>query len=471
MQNVKYGNLDFKEAIAFFRAKLNVPTERWNDIWRTGHNSGFMVAGALKDNLLNDFRQSLDRAIAEGKSLTWFKREFKTIVNRHGWDYTGSADWRSDIIYQTNMRQSYNAGRYAQLQHFDYWEYQHGDSISPRLHHLKWHGTVLAKDDPWWQTHMPQNGWGCKCKVRGRSQQALNRMGKKVTPTPNDGTYQWVDKVTGETFDIPKGIDPGFDYAPSKSAQLARQQQARAKAVEPYQPPKRTVPTAFSTIKGVNVHGLNQTLVDLAATDSAAQVALLESYFTRHNTQTIFIKQSEMSWGNKASLMIQADIADYLNMDINRARSAYITRKVSRTNGFTFKDSNHVVVKSKASVHLSALNIATLKQAAAEVVSQRISSDNLADLMWSLSNNSLKQSGEAARVFTTWLHEIGHQVHFKAGTPDLTKYGTVSKYGFTNHKEHFAEWFTAWVLAPEKVKEYSQELYTLIKEAVKGTGK
>ena len=173
-----------------------------------------MVAGALKDNLLNDFRQAVDLAIAEGKSLTWFKREFKHIVNRHGWDYTGSADWRSDIIYQTNMRQSYNAGRYEQLQHFDYWEYQHGDSITPRPHHLSWHGTVLPKDHKWWQTHMPQNGWGCKCKVRGRSKQALDRMGKDVTPAPKTETYEWIDKATGETHKIPKGIDPGFDYVP-----------------------------------------------------------------------------------------------------------------------------------------------------------------------------------------------------------------------------------------------------------------
>ena len=77
---VRYGSLPFIEAITFFKGKLNVPTERWNDVWQAGHNNAFMVAGAMKDDLLNDFRKAVDMAIAEGKSLTWFKKEFKNMV-------------------------------------------------------------------------------------------------------------------------------------------------------------------------------------------------------------------------------------------------------------------------------------------------------------------------------------------------------------------------------------------------------
>ncbi|MCJ8272920.1 MAG: phage head morphogenesis protein, partial [Psychrosphaera sp.] len=158
---VRYGSLPFIEAITFFKGKLNVPTERWNDVWQAGHNNAFMVAGAMKDDLLNDFRKAVDMAIAEGKSLTWFKKEFKNIVARHGCEHTGKAAWRSKVIYDTNIRQSYNAGRFEQLQHFEFWEYRHGDSLSPRPMHLSWNGLLLAKDDAWWLTHMPQNGWGC----------------------------------------------------------------------------------------------------------------------------------------------------------------------------------------------------------------------------------------------------------------------------------------------------------------------
>ncbi|WDE07284.1 hypothetical protein SG34_010540 [Thalassomonas viridans] len=216
----RYGSLPFAEAIEFFKEKLNVPSERWADIWRDGHNNAFMIAGAMKDDLLNDFRQAVDSAISEGKSLTWFKKEFKNIVAGHGWEHTGKASWRASVIYDTNIRQSYNAGRYEQLQHFEYWQYQHGDSKWPRELHLSWHNLILKKDHPWWQTHFPQNGWGCKCKVRGRSQRYMDRKGLSPGRAPNDGFREWTDKATGEVHQVPKGIDPGFDYAPSPGEQI-----------------------------------------------------------------------------------------------------------------------------------------------------------------------------------------------------------------------------------------------------------
>ncbi len=120
LTSASYGSLPFEQQISFFRNKLNVPTESWTELWRHGHNSGFSVAGAMKDDLLNDFRRSVDAAIADGKSLTWFKKEFNNIVAKHGWEHTGKVSWRAKVIFDTNMRQSYNAGRYEQLQHFEY---------------------------------------------------------------------------------------------------------------------------------------------------------------------------------------------------------------------------------------------------------------------------------------------------------------------------------------------------------------
>ncbi|WP_279488086.1 hypothetical protein [Aeromonas veronii] len=46
---VRYGSLPFAEAIAFFRQKLDMPSERWADVWRDAHNLAFMVAGGHQD--------------------------------------------------------------------------------------------------------------------------------------------------------------------------------------------------------------------------------------------------------------------------------------------------------------------------------------------------------------------------------------------------------------------------------------
>ena len=210
----------FEAQIAFFRRKLNVPTARWNDLWRSQHAHGFMVAGVARADLLGDIRRLVEQAQA-GQSLDAFKREFGRLVDAAGWDPRGGKAWRARVIYDTNVRQAFNAGRYTQLKDPDmiavrpYWMYQHSpESRVPRPLHLAWDKTVLRHDDPWWDTHMPMNGWGCKCRVRALSRRDIEREGLKILERgPDNGTREWIDKVTGEVHAIPNGIDPGFDYS------------------------------------------------------------------------------------------------------------------------------------------------------------------------------------------------------------------------------------------------------------------
>lgn len=213
MPKANYGSLPFKEAIDFFKQKLNLPTETWQDIWQGSHSKAFVVAGAMKHDLLVDLRAAVNGAISDGKSLTWFKKEFNNIAAKHGWKYNGEAGWRAKVIYQTNMRQAHNAGRYQQLQSFEFWQYKHGDSVNPREHHLRWHDTILPKDDPWWSIHFPQNGWGCRCRVIGLREKTMKRRGLNTSQRPSDGTREWLNKSTGEVENIPNGIDAGFDYS------------------------------------------------------------------------------------------------------------------------------------------------------------------------------------------------------------------------------------------------------------------
>ncbi len=158
-------NLPFQEQIDFFRDKVNIPTNRWDDLMRDQHAKGFMVAGANRDGVLSDFRSAVDKAISQGTTLEEFRKDFDKIVATHGWSYNGSRSWRSEIIYDTNVRTSYQAGRYKQMTDPDvlayrpYWEYIRTTSERPRPWHLAWAGTVLPADDPWWATHYPPNGW------------------------------------------------------------------------------------------------------------------------------------------------------------------------------------------------------------------------------------------------------------------------------------------------------------------------
>lgn len=212
-------DLPFTEAIAFFRAKARIPTERWTDVWRTAHARGFMVAGAATDALLEDFQTELTHALEHGTTLATFRASFDEIVTRHGWDHTGTPGWRSEIIYDTNMSMASSAGRYAQLMEpetllaFPYWTYIHSGSRHPRIQHQAWNGLTLRADDSFWQSHYPPNGWRCGCRVSPTSGPDMRRMGKDgPDASPKIETRPWVDKHSGTVHQVPVGIDPGFDY-------------------------------------------------------------------------------------------------------------------------------------------------------------------------------------------------------------------------------------------------------------------
>jgi hypothetical protein len=215
--------LPFKKAIKFFRDKVSIPTEKWNDLFLDAHSKGFMIAGAMKGELIADLRDAVDQTISQGLTLREFRQQWDAIVERHGWSYVGGRNWRTRVVYETNTRQAYNAGRWEQMMDPDvlktrpYLLYKHGDSVHPRPLHLAWDGTVLPADDPWWATHAPQNGWGCKCKVFSVSERDLLRIPNVKRKAAADGYYEWTDKQ-GRTFTIPNGIDPGFQYNPGAAA-------------------------------------------------------------------------------------------------------------------------------------------------------------------------------------------------------------------------------------------------------------
>jgi hypothetical protein len=212
-------DLGFQEQIDFFRAKIKLPTDRWDDIWQAAHDRAFVVAGATKADLLDDLAQAVDKAIATGTTLETFRQDFRKIVADHGWQgWTGEGTpggfaWRTKVIYETNLRTSYAAGREAQLADpglqklMPYRRYVHNDSVlNPRPQHLAWNGLTLPHDHPFWKTHSPPNGWGCRCWVTAA-----------VAPKKGDSTEPpagWDEP--GEDGRLP-GIDRGWGYAPGRS--------------------------------------------------------------------------------------------------------------------------------------------------------------------------------------------------------------------------------------------------------------
>lgn len=223
----------FAEQLDFFRQKLNLPSERWDDIWQAAHDRGFIVAGAQGADLLTDLHTAIAKAIEDGTGIEAFRKDFVQIVNRNGWTgWTGEGSkaghaWRTKVIYQTNMATSYAAGRWQQLNNpelqkaLPYWQYHHNDSVlAPRPLHVSWDGLTLPSDHAFWKTHFPPNGWGCQCRV---------------VPVGKAAYMQAVAAGRGpagtSAADDVAGIDPGFAYAPGAQVDTSLRQMVQDKLI------------------------------------------------------------------------------------------------------------------------------------------------------------------------------------------------------------------------------------------------
>lgn len=183
------------------------------------HARAFVVAGAVKAELVEDLHAAITRALAEGRTLADFRRDFDAIVARHGWRHRGGRDWRSRVIFDTNMRMARAAGRWQQIRSqadkAPWLRYVSVRDARTRPQHAVWHGTVLRVDAPWWHTHYPPNGWRCRCTVQQMSDRDLDRYG--VSPNdeapPVEMEERQINTPEGpRPWKTPAGIDTGFGH-------------------------------------------------------------------------------------------------------------------------------------------------------------------------------------------------------------------------------------------------------------------
>lgn len=223
MAEIRPERLPFRQAIDFFRNKINLPSSSWADIWQQQHGLAFTVAGAQSDALLADFRGALTRAMEAGTGYAQFQQDFVQITERHKWAYQGKPGWRSRVMYDTNITQAYQAGRWQQMWPLrdlrPFLQYVHTSVDHPRLEHQAWDGLILPMTDTFWDTHTPQNGWGCKCQVHSLTAEEAQAAGG-VDRVPE---LEWQEVVVNpqgsqpRVVRTPKGVQAGFGYNPGKA--------------------------------------------------------------------------------------------------------------------------------------------------------------------------------------------------------------------------------------------------------------
>lgn len=208
--------VQFKEAISYLKGKLPEATLKWDDLAGPVHGPVFAVAGATKADLLRDLQGSLVDTLAKGQTITAFRKDFDRAVQAHGWTYRGKRGWRTSVIFDNNMRSAHMAGRWKQLQENKdrrpYLQYRTAGDSRVRPQHRQWNGLIFHIDDPFWQTHYPPCGWGCRCTVRAYSAAEMEDKGLQVSPPFEIKTRNVVNRDGEITDQVPVGIDPGWDH-------------------------------------------------------------------------------------------------------------------------------------------------------------------------------------------------------------------------------------------------------------------
>ena len=255
----------YKEAVDYFRQKINLPTKRWNDIEGAMHTRAFVVAGAMREDILCDFRKAVESAIENGDSLQDFRDSFYKIANK--WrESDPSFDekmqkpkygaWRSKVIYQTNMLTAAAAAQERQARAmpdvFTHAKYVCMMLPTSREQHQKWNGIVLPVKDPWWEKHSPPNGFGCLCEKEFISKYEIDNGLEKETKDRKNIKPKSTESI-GENWDYSIGDADmgkvGLFHKP-KSWQIAHQKGLWESSKEPYpqnapvfEAPKRTPQT------------------------------------------------------------------------------------------------------------------------------------------------------------------------------------------------------------------------------------
>jgi SPP1 gp7 family putative phage head morphogenesis protein len=226
-----------KQALEFFRGKGYQVGFAWQDVWQQEHDAAFTVAKMMSLDLLRDTRAAVDKALAEGQSFEQFREGIEGRLVQAGW--WGKAEMKDPVtgemktvqlgsprrlrtIFRTNLQTAYAAGHWQEIQDTKasapYLMYDAVDDDRVRDEHAAWDGTILPADDPWWNAHMPPNGWNCRCGVvqlsEAQAKEAGYEPGDKAPPAK---LREYTNPRSGEVSMVPEGVDPGWAYNPGAS--------------------------------------------------------------------------------------------------------------------------------------------------------------------------------------------------------------------------------------------------------------
>lgn len=180
-KELKYAfGLKPEQAIEYFKAKGFRITWNWHEMLESAHAKAFTVAKVMRADILQDIHGELTKALEQGQTFAEWKKNLTPRLKAKGWwgevvnEATGEVanvgPHRLRTIYKTNIQTAYMAGHYQQMMENaadrPWGMYVAVMDKRTRPAHSALNGLTFRLDDPFWDTHWPQNGFECRCDVR-----------------------------------------------------------------------------------------------------------------------------------------------------------------------------------------------------------------------------------------------------------------------------------------------------------------
>lgn len=179
----------FQEAIDALRARIAIGADEWLKILA---EEG-VISSAVADDLVRSVTEQLAAAVLDiletGGTLEDFRKRYDAIIASAGWSYHGDAGWHSEMVFRLHTGTAQAAGRWEQAKRLQearpdrpvYLRYVTIGDHRVRPNHRAWDGVILPMDHPFWLTHLPPNGFNCRCHFEVVTARSLERYGWEVT--------------------------------------------------------------------------------------------------------------------------------------------------------------------------------------------------------------------------------------------------------------------------------------------------
>lgn len=181
----------FSEAVSWFRDRFPITQQIADELGKYTGPRAWKIAGVTQLDAVTAIHSSIAKAIEDGTPLEEWK---KTITDQLVRDFGSVTSARLDTVFVNANQQSYNAGRWRQMNHpevkavrpfglFDAVDDSRTTQIC-RSHD----GLVMELDDSRWEGRTPQLHHRCRSRIRSiRAEEALRRGGVSTSLPEADG--------------------------------------------------------------------------------------------------------------------------------------------------------------------------------------------------------------------------------------------------------------------------------------------